>query len=194
VAKRRECTREGCEEPKARGNASLCIEDWLIKQPMQVQIKHAQARLAMVPPALRLARVPSEQWPEGRRWCSGCQSFIRLEDCTGTRCKACAAAASREYRLETQYSLSPLEYQRLFVAQDGRCYLCGRKSPSRPLAPDHNHVTGEVRGLLCPDPDWGCNLKIVARADSYPGGALAFAIRMVEYFRNPPARKVLHDE
>jgi hypothetical protein len=37
----------------------------------------------------------------------------------------------------------------------------------------------------------GCNLKIVARSDAYPQGPLAFAIRMVEYFREPPARKII---
>lgn len=188
---RKPCERDGCDEPKARGNAKWCIEDWLSQQPMQVQIRYARERLQMIPEELRISRVPQEQWPEGRRWCSGCQSFVRLIDCSGSRCKACNAAASREYALETKYSLSKEEYDRLFKASGGRCYLCGRKSPSRPLAPDHDHVTGEVRGLLCPDPEWGCNLKIVARADAFPEGALAFAIKMVQYFRDPPARQIL---
>jgi hypothetical protein len=191
MAQRKPCTAADCDEPKMRGNAAFCVEDWLAKQPMQVQIKHADLRLSAVPVPLRLPRVPAEQWPEGRRWCAGCQSFMRLKDVTGSRCKACNARASREYRLETEYSLTPQEYQLLFEAQHGRCYLCHKKSPSRPLAVDHDHETGEVRGLLCPDPDWGCNLKVVARADASPGGLVGYALRMLNYARNPPARSVL---
>jgi hypothetical protein len=171
----------------------LCLECWLAGQPMQEQIRAADRRLAMVPEELRVTRVPPDRWPTGRRWCAGCQTFVRLRDCTpkGSRCKACSARTGRTYRLETEYSLTPAQYQALYVAQGGRCYVCKRKSPSRPLAPDHDHNTGEIRGLLCPDNDWGCNLKIVARADSYPGGPIAFAINLLEYFRDPPARKVL---
>lgn len=195
MAKRKDCTKCG-REPKMAGNAIACIECWLAGQPMQVQIAYARQRLDMVPEQLRLKRVAKDQWPDGRRWCAGCQTFVRFEDVAndgeGSRCRACSAAASREYRLETQYSLTQAQYDALFAASGGGCYLCGRKSPSRPLAPDHDHVTGEVRGLLCPDPDWGCNLKIVARADSYPGGSVAFALRLLAYFRDPPARKVLH--
>jgi hypothetical protein len=178
------------------GNAVACIECWLAKQPMQVQISWMRSRAAIVPEELQLKRVPESQWPQGRRWCAGCQTFVRFEDVAndgeGSRCRACSAAASRAYNLESKYSLTQDQYDLLFRAQDGKCYLCNRLSPSRPLAPDHDHATGEVRGLLCPDPDWGCNLKIVARADSYPGGPVAFAVRLLQYFRDPPARKVLH--
>jgi hypothetical protein len=93
----------------------------------------------------------------------------------------------RGHRLEAQYSLSPPEYQALFVAEDGRCHLCGRKSPTRPTGARLTRCAVSVR---IPS-GWGCNLKIVARSDAYPQGPLAFAIRMVEYFREPPARKII---
>lgn len=182
-----------CEEPKRKGSPRYCEEDWLVGQPMQEQILYAEHRLAAVAPDLRVARVPKEAWPAGRRWCAGCQSFVRLADCASgsARCRACAARSSREYRLGATFGITTAEYKAIWIAQGGVCYLCGRRSVSRPLAVDHNHETSEIRGLLCPDPDWGCNLKIVARADSSPGGIVGFALRLLTYGRNPPARAVL---
>lgn len=45
--------------------------------------------------------------------------------------------------------------QKLYVLQRGRCLLCNGKLPleSAKQALDHNHITGEVRGLL----HMGCN-------------------------------------
>lgn len=186
---RKPCTR--CNtEPKRAGNAFNCEECWLIAQPMPVQQAYAARRLAMVPPQLRVKRVPPEQWPEGRRWCAGCQTFVRLADCTGSRCKTCVATSSRAARLENEYSITQAQYDALFKAQDGRCYLCRRRSIRVPLAVDHDHKTGEVRGLLCPDPNYGCNLKIVARIDADPD-PLAFIERLRRYYTEPPARSVL---
>lgn len=49
-------------------------------------------------------------------------------------------------------------------AQGGLCKLCGRPpSPHQALAPDHDHKTGEVRGLLCHE----CNRLIVGTLDHY---------------------------
>jgi hypothetical protein len=182
-----------CTEPKRKGSPRYCEEDWLAGQPMQEQIAAADARLAAVPPDLRVARIPKEAWPAGRRWCAGCQSFVRLSDCASgaSRCRPCVARTGREYRLGRDYGITTREYKAIWLAQGGVCYLCGKRSISRPLATDHNHETGEVRGLLCPDPDWGCNLKIVARAESSPGGIVGYALRLLVYGRNPPARAVL---
>jgi hypothetical protein len=54
------------------------------------------------------------------------------------------------------YKLSTIEYTTLFEKHDGCCHICFVKPlPSvnnpnrRRLYIDHNHETGEVRGLLC---------------------------------------------
>lgn len=49
------------------------------------------------------------------------------------------------------YKLSIEEYDRLHAHQDGKCYICGQPEPvkGRRLSVDHNHETGEIRGLLC---------------------------------------------
>lgn len=60
---------------------------------------------------------------------------------------------SRKSRLKTQYNLTEDEYQKMLSEQDFRCAICGsrsgRRKSSHPLLVDHDHETGEVRGLLC---------------------------------------------
>lgn len=41
------------------------------------------------------------------------------------------------------------EYNQLSALQEGKCKLCGKADGRQRLAVDHNHETGEVRGLLC---------------------------------------------
>jgi hypothetical protein len=56
----------------------------------------------------------------------------------------------REIHLRNKFSLTVEEYERIFEAQGGVCALC--ESPPTPgisLHVDHDHGTGEIRGLLC---------------------------------------------
>jgi len=46
------------------------------------------------------------------------------------------------------YNLPRNSYDRLVESQDSKCALCLRKRAGR-LCVDHNHQTGEIRGLLC---------------------------------------------
>lgn len=48
-----------------------------------------------------------------------------------------------------KYGISEQDYGRMFIEQDGRCLICGQKDTSKKLCVDHNHLTGDVRGLLC---------------------------------------------
>jgi len=47
------------------------------------------------------------------------------------------------------YNLDAGEYALLLAKQGGGCAICGKKPRKRFLAVDHNHETGQVRGLLC---------------------------------------------
>ena len=55
------------------------------------------------------------------------------------------------------YNLTPEEYQQRYEEQNGVCDICHQPEKAinpktgRPfaLAADHNHKTGQVRGLLC---------------------------------------------
>jgi hypothetical protein len=66
----------------------------------------------------------------------------------------------RKQQLAFKYGLSLEAYDGLVQAQHGRCASCQRV-PER-LVVDHDHTTGEVRGLLCN----GCNVGLGFFRDS----------------------------
>lgn len=45
--------------------------------------------------------------------------------------------------------VSDEQYERLLAAQGGGCAICGNTPKTRRLHVDHDHATGEVRGLIC---------------------------------------------
>ncbi len=55
----------------------------------------------------------------------------------------------RRTRLKRMYGVSLEERDRMFVEQNGRCYLCGNLPGKRTLAVDHCHKSGRIRRLLC---------------------------------------------
>jgi len=55
----------------------------------------------------------------------------------------------REYGLKRDFGISVEDYNSLLNLQGGVCAICEREQVDKSLAVDHDHVTGEVRGLLC---------------------------------------------
>lgn len=63
----------------------------------------------------------------------------------------------RNNHLRARYGITIEGYEKLMVLQDGLCAICKKEETQEhsryggvmPLAVDHNHFTGEVRGLLC---------------------------------------------
>ena len=58
----------------------------------------------------------------------------------------------RAYDMKSKYGITPEQYEEMLAAQGGVCAICKKgdpkhKSDNWPI--DHNHSTGEVRGLLC---------------------------------------------
>jgi len=51
--------------------------------------------------------------------------------------------------LKYSYNMSLEEYHALLEHQDHKCAICKQGTRNKRLAVDHNHITGEVRGLLC---------------------------------------------
>ena len=162
----RECKERGCER-EAEFRKQLCEECWLRKQPPIVRVEAAQRRLSLVPEAARLARVPEKEWPAGRRWCAGCQTFMLLEDCTGSRCKACMSISGHKSRMRATFGIDEDTYQWLLAMQGSKCAICRTRPRTNRLAIDHDHnhcKTGCpqcVRGLLCTP---RCNHELLGAA------------------------------
>lgn len=77
-------------------------------------------------------------------------------------CKKCRQTAAKEKydsatarvkTLKDRFGLSPGEYTEILKTQNGRCAICNSDNPRRHktlnFLVDHDHETGEVRGLLC---------------------------------------------
>jgi len=48
-----------------------------------------------------------------------------------------------------RHSITPEEFWSLYEEQNGTCPICEKDIAAEKSAIDHNHATGEVRGILC---------------------------------------------
>ena len=55
----------------------------------------------------------------------------------------------RKDNLKKNFDITIEEYNNLFKKQGGTCSICRKKENGKLLAVDHNHKTGEIRGLFC---------------------------------------------
>lgn len=115
---------------------------------------------------------------DGRRYCPECASWLprerfykdsRASSGLTRRCKKHHITRAYESRKKHQpassrwvaqrnswllrkYGISIVDYDNLFEDQGGRCAICGSedsRNGNRGLVVDHDHATGQVRGLLC---------------------------------------------
>jgi hypothetical protein len=108
----------------------------------------------------------------------------RCKPCEKARNKAWTSAnpdkvrtAGKRYVLRAKYGITVEQYDELLAAQGGLCACCGSDSPrgrGTYFPVDHDHDTGEVRGLLCTP----CNVGIGALGDTEEG-----VLRALEYLR-----------
>lgn len=89
-----------------------------------------------------------------------------------TQCKECRNEYNRNNPklaknriLRFKYGITLEEYNRMFADQKGKCAICGKHQSEleKSLAVDHNHETGEIRGLLCTH----CNVFLGHINDDY---------------------------
>src|SRR5208282_366221 len=88
-------------------------------------------------------------------------------------------AARTKYLLDN-FKLTPELWQKIWDFQKGKCAICGH--PLIKANTDHDHASGEVRGLLCAR----CN-----RALGRFGDSLILLLAAVAYLQSPPARSAL---
>jgi len=71
-------------------------------------------------------------------------------------------AASYKYHIKKKYGLTIEEHTNMIEAQGNRCKICNEEMSTPHV--DHDHITGKVRGLLCPN----CNTGLGKFKDSVP--------------------------
>jgi hypothetical protein len=94
--------------------------------------------------------------PGFEKQCPECETkFVAKAPATkfcGKQCKVNACRElKRKYGLKT-YGITLDEYDQKLHEQDYRCEICGKEhelDTRTRLSVDHNHITGNVRGLLC---------------------------------------------
>lgn len=87
-------------------------------------------------------------------------------------------AANAEKRVQKVYGLQRGEYAQLYAFQGGRCAICRRATgASKRLAVDHDHASGNVRGLLC---------SVCNRFLGHARDKLAFFRRCIQYLTFTP--------
>jgi len=90
----------------------------------------------------------------------GCTSMVRFSD----KCRRHYQEDVHRRALLKRYGMTQDVYDRMVARQRNRCAICRRKRPAsdgREWSIDHDHVTGQVRGLLCND----CNRAIGLLSD-----------------------------
>ena len=101
-------------------------------------------------------------------WCVDCMRAYRKAYSQEDRNKIRSreryhSDAGRNYWLQRQFGITVAIYNDMLASQGHVCAICNQPCRSgRRLAVDHNHRTGEVRGLLCLD----CNTAIGKFQDS----------------------------
>lgn len=94
---------------------------------------------------------PSEDFPRNRRMRDGRHTYCKT--CNNSRSRESRQrlhGGSRHYHLKRRYGIGADDVDRLIEEQGGVCPICGRPDPDHV---DHDHATGEVRGILC----FNCN-------------------------------------
>lgn len=113
----------------------------------------------------------SKEWRENNRekYNEYCRNKKALDP-------AAAKVRARFYAIKRKYGITPDQYDELLGKQNHRCAVCERHEDEFdiPLAVDHSHKTGIIRGLLCTN----CNHRLVARHED--GTLLRKAAEYVE--------------
>lgn len=87
----------------------------------------------------------------------------------------------RERRMLTIFNLTLEMWDIIFNHQKGCCGLCGKKFGDEIILVDHDHYTGQIRGLLC----FRCNSSLGENV------TLEFVDRVRGYLTNMPATAAL---
>lgn len=82
--------------------------------------------------------------------------------------------------LQNKFGISTRQYNQMFDKQNGCCLLCEKHQAEfkKRFAVDHDHATGQVRGLLCMN--CNCDLgKYEANKDKYAAYLKSAGLRKI---------------
>ena len=80
----------------------------------------------------------------GNEFISHCPKKYTCQECIKTK---------RDNTLYRRYGISPNEYEKLIESNDGLCPICNER---KAFVVDHDHKTGDIRGVICNK----CNLGL----------------------------------
>lgn len=97
--------------------------------------------------------IPGENWTASaeRMWQYTCRECVSLEG-KALRLDEGYRKHQLERRLRRKYGLTLADYEEMLAGQGGVCAICGTDDPGGRHGRfniDHDHASGEVRGLLC---------------------------------------------
>lgn len=133
---------------------------------------------------------PRVEAPPGYKWCPDCQAYQRLEDFPRNAssgdgwhsyCKTHHLDRGRGKYYERNYGVTAQQVQDMIEAQAGLCLICLRELDGKAHV-DHDHETGEVRGVLCFDCNGGLgqfrdDAYLLERAAKYLQGTMLAMLR-----------------
>ncbi len=144
--------------------ANRHIEAW---QAGEIMDKDSGAH-PLVHTAWRLLALVWQEENDIEKPCSHCRRSLPLSAYGKARGRNMAFARRHEcrecrhrYIVNRKYGV---DYTEMLNAQGGRCAICLEKPKGKRLAVDHDHQTGQARGLLCE----GCNQALGLLHDSVP--------------------------
>lgn len=107
-----------------------------------------------------------------------------------------ARALARARILKQAFDITPSEWDKVFVFQEGVCFVCGRPSIGKRLALDHSHDSGIARALLC----HACNALLGKIENNFKRFGLhkvqgltieRALLRIISLLANPPVTQAL---
>lgn len=147
------CVFEGCDRPRRNGTQVLCATHY--RQKVRGQPLRPFRRM-------RSSAEVEAELAQGLRTCCDCDrqlpvSDFHRADTSGrgfsSTCKRCGLSRRRK----NKYGITTPEWESMFDRQGRVCAICGTSHPGKSKwHTDHDHVTGDVRGVLCRN----CNLNL----------------------------------
>lgn len=137
--------------------------------------------------------------PKMKRICSSCHIQKDIESFSKV---TTPSYSSQRYNAKCKFctnlyvhDLSYEDYQKLVNVQEHKCSLCERSLDEVKINIDHDHTTGQVRGILCK----GCNVSLGTLEKSLESienklqeldKQRTRLLKTADYLANPPFKKV----